>query len=261
MMWRRMAVAICASALLATPALAQNTWSWHKALASGRTIEIKGVNGNITAVAASGNEVEVAATKSARRSDPDDVKLQVVEQNGNVTICAVYPTPRSADHDNECLPGSKGHMSTRNNDVKVDFEVRVPRGVQFTGRTVNGGVRGSGLTGLAVAHTVNGDIRLATTGLAEANTVNGSINVRMGQSNWSDELEFSTVNGSILVELPDPLNADVSAGTVNGSISSDWPVTISGRWGPKRMHGKIGSGGRDLSLNTVNGGIELRKAQ
>ncbi|MGQ0815721.1 MAG: DUF4097 family beta strand repeat-containing protein [Gemmatimonadota bacterium] len=68
------------------------------------------------------------------------------------------------------------------------------------------------------------------------------------------------MNGSITLELPDDLEADVEASTVNGSFSSDWPMTVRGRFGPKRVTGKIGNGGRELTLSTVNGDIELGKA-
>jgi hypothetical protein len=258
-MLKRVTLALLFTVMTTASATAQDTWSWRKAVPAGRAIEIKGISGDITATAASGNEVEVVARKSAQRSDPDDVRIQVVEHANGVTICAVYPT-RRGDRENECLPGARGRSNSNNNDVEVDFEVRVPRGVLFTGRTVNGSIRASGLTADAKASSVNGSVRVNTTGLAEASTVNGSINVRMGRANWSETLEFSTVNGAITIELPDELNADVSASTVNGSLASDWPMTVRGRWGPKHMNGKIGNGGRELALETVNGDIELRRA-
>jgi hypothetical protein len=245
--------------LTASATASAQDWSWRKVVAAGRAIEIKGINGDVTATAASGSQVEVIARKSAERSDPDDVRIEVVEHADGVTICAVYPTPRG-ERENECLPGARGRSSSRNNDVEVDFEIRVPRGVLFTGRTVNGSVRATGLTADAKVSTVNGSVRVNTTGLAEAKTVNGSITVRMGRTNWSESLSFQTVNGAITVERPDGLNADVSASTVNGSLSSDWPMTVRGKWGPKRMNGKIGNGGRELALETVNGDIELRRA-
>ena len=104
-----------------------------------------------------------------------------------------------------------------------------------------------------------GSVRVATTGLARASTVNGSVTISMGRANWADELEFSTVNGSITLELPASLEAVVSASTVNGSFYSDWPMMVRGKWGPKRVNGTIGNGGRELALSTVNGDIELRK--
>lgn len=244
--------------LVASGQAAAQDWSWNKAVPAGRAIEIKGVNGDIEAVAASGNQVQVVARKSARRSNPDDVRIEVVEHAGGVTICAVYPTP-SGSRPNECLPGANGRSSTRNNDVQVDFEVRVPRGVLFTGKTVNGDVEATGLTADADVSTVNGSVRVETTGLAEASTVNGSITASMGRANWTDTRSFKTVNGGITLELPDDLNAEVSASTVNGSLSSDWPMTVTGKWGPRRMRGKIGNGGRELALETVNGNIELRR--
>ena len=245
-------------AAAATPALAQDTWSWKKAVPAGRAVEIKGINGDVSATAASGSDVEVVARKTGDRSDPSSVRIEVVEHAGGVTICAMYPN-RRGERENECLPGARGRTSNHNNDVEVDFEVRVPRGVLFTGRTVNGSVRATGMTADVKASTVNGSVRVGTTGLAEASTVNGSITVRMGRTDWSESLAFETVNGAITLELPDNLNADVSASTVNGSLSSDWPMTVRGRWGPKRMNGKIGNGGRELALQTVNGDIELRR--
>ena len=258
MFLKRASLALLLTAAAALPAAAQDTWSWKKAVPAGRAIEIKGINGDVLATAASGSEVEVIARKKGERSDPGSVRIEVVEHSGCVTICAMYPTPRG-ERENECLAGARGRSSNRNNDVEVDFEVRVPRGVLFTGRTVNGSVRATEMTADVKATTVNGSVRVATTALAEASTVNGSINVRMGRTNWNETLEFETVNGAITLELPSNLNADVSASTVNGSLESDWPMTVRGRWGPKHMNGKIGSGGRELALQTVNGDIELRK--
>jgi hypothetical protein len=55
-------------------------------------------------------------------------------------------------------------MNVRNNDVSVDFTVRLPSGLGLVARTVNGGVQASGLDGPVQAHTVNGSRRVATPG-------------------------------------------------------------------------------------------------
>jgi DUF4097 and DUF4098 domain-containing protein YvlB len=93
-----------------------------------------------------------------------------------------------------------------------------------------------------------------------ARTVNGSIESRMGRADWSGEAEFSTVNGSITLELPASAGAEVDAKTVNGGIDTDFPLEVSGRFMRRRLRGTIGGGGRRLTLETVNGGIHLRKA-
>jgi DUF4097 and DUF4098 domain-containing protein YvlB len=143
----------------------------------------------------------------------------------------------------------------------VTFEVRVPPGVGFVGRTVNGDIDGDGLQSDSMARSVNGSVKLSTTGLAAASTVNGSVNVTMGRADWPEGANFKTVNGGITVTLPSVIDADLRADTVNGSITSDFPVTVSGTISPRRLYGTVGSGGHSLTLSTVNGSIRLLKAQ
>jgi hypothetical protein len=244
-------------ALAPRAAAAQGEFHWKGKVAPGKSVEIKGVNGDIRAVAGSG-DVEVTAVKHARRSDPDDVKIEVVEHEDGVTICAVYPSDDRRE--NTCDAGRGGHMNVHDNDVTVDFTVRVPAGVRFVGKTVNGDVAAADLTADVEATTVNGSIRISTAGNAEAQTVNGEIVASLGRATWSDRIEFRTVNGGITLDLPPGLSTEVRASTVNGDIETDFPLMVTGRFGPRRLHGTIGSGGRRLALETVNGSIRLRKS-
>ncbi len=68
------------------------------------------------------------------------------------------------------------------------------------------------------------------------------------------------MNGGIDVAVPDAFNAEIKASTVNGEIQTDFPITMSGRISKRHIQGTIGSGGRLLEMETVNGGIELKKA-
>ena len=246
-------------ALAPRAASAQGEFHWKGKIAQGKSIEIKGVNGDVRAVAGPGaGDVEVTAVKHARRSDPDEVKIEVVPHDDGVTICAVYPS--DGRRENSCDAGEGGHMNVHDNDVTVDFTVRVPAGVRFVGKTVNGEVAAADLSSDVQANTVNGSIRISTAGYAEAQTVNGEIVASLGRATWSDALEFRTVNGGITLDLPAGLSTEVRATTVNGDIQTDFPLMVTGRLGPRRLHGTIGSGGRRLALETVNGSIRLRKA-
>jgi hypothetical protein len=98
-------VILAATLLAAAPAGAQD-FHWSGRLAAGKRLEIKGVNGSIRTTAAAGDEIDVSAHKTARHSDPDEVKITVVPTDEGVTICAVYPTPRRADRENSCEPAS-----------------------------------------------------------------------------------------------------------------------------------------------------------
>ena len=82
-------------------------FQWRGNVRPGGTIEVKGVNGDVTAMAASGPDVEVTAERKARRNNPEDVRLEVVEHADGVTICAVYPS-KDATRPNECRPGNRG---------------------------------------------------------------------------------------------------------------------------------------------------------
>ena len=244
---------------LAAEELTQQDFEWSGRIDSGKTLEVKGVNGDIEARGGSGAAV-VTAVKKGRKHDPSTVQIEVIEHSGGVTICAVYPTPEGKKP-NKCAPGKEGRMSTHNNDVQVSFTVTVPEGVKFRGSSVNGEVSAENLTADATVSTVNGDVTVSTRGLARATTVNGSIRASLGLANWSGDLDFNTVNGSIVLDLPANLSADVTAQTVNGSIHTDFPLTVKGRFSSKKLSGTIGDGGRDLDLQTVNGNIELNKAR
>jgi hypothetical protein len=239
-------------------ATAQSDFQWRGQLGPGQTLEIKGINGDIHAAAATSVDAEVTATKSARRSNPADVRIEVVPHAGGVTICAVYPNVPN-ESPNSCEPGASSHSHTRDNDTSVRFEVRVPAGTTFIGRTVNGSVDGESLSGDAEGSAVNGSVRLSTTGLALANTVNGSLTVTTGRADWPNGATFSTVNGDVTLNVPAFLNATVRASVVNGTIASELPITVTGQVTRRRLEGTIGSGGQQLTLSTVNGSVSLLK--
>jgi len=243
---------------LSAPAVQQGDFRWTGRMTAGQKLEIRGVNGEVRVEAGSGSEAEVVAIKTARHSDPADVDIVVVPHDGGVTICAVYPPVHGRE--NECLPGGGGRNNTRDNDVKVEFTVRLPNGVNLGAHTVNGDVTVRDVTGEVRATTVNGDVDVSTRGVAEANTVNGSIRASLGRADWTGMMSFHTVNGGITLEVPSDFAADIEAKTVNGSIETDFPITVRGRFGSRTLRGTIGDGGRDLEIETVNGSIRLRRS-
>ena len=232
-------------------------FEWRGTVVQGNAIEIKGVNGDVTAEPATGGDVEVRAVRRGRKNNPEDVQIEVIQHGDGVTICAVYPNVD--DRPNECKPGDGGRMNVRDNDVSVTFTVRVPNGVRFTGKTVNGDIEARDLTAAVSLTTVNGSVNFSTTSYGDAKTVNGSITGALGNSAWSGELNFATVNGSITLDLPTDISTDLRANTVNGDITTDFPITVLGRVNRRSLNGTIGGGGRSLELETVNGSVKLRR--
>ena len=93
----------------------------------------------------------------------------------------------------------------------------------------------------------------------DAKSVNGSVHATMGTFDGTQDLDFSSVNGSVIAEFTGDVDADIDLRTVNGRFQTDWPVTISGRIDPRHLRATLGKGGRLIKLSTVNGNVELRK--
>jgi DUF4097 and DUF4098 domain-containing protein YvlB len=233
-----------------------DTFEWDGTIAAGDVVEVKGINGNIRALPSTGDAVRIVATKRGSDDDPSTVTIEVVEHDGGVTVCAVYPDV-PGEPANECLPGEGGFLSNRGNDVSVAFDVEVPTSAVFVGVTVAGSITATGLGEDVYATTVDGHIELSTDGQARGTTVNGNVTATIGQADWNRDLSFVTVNGNVTVRVPAETNAEVTAATVNGSVSSDFGLTISGDG--RLMTGTLGVGGRMLTLTTVNGNVALRE--
>lgn len=253
-MSKKVIYAMLLIAISAAPAAAQSrNWQWSKAIPAGKVIAIKTILGDVSATPASGNTVEVVGTKRGR-GNPDAIRIVAEEHADGVTICALY------DDQEDCDDGSHNGSDRDDDNIGVDFEVRVPRGVRFNGSSVTGNVEARGLTADVKASSVSGNVRVATTGLVKASSVSGSLDIRMGATNWTETLSFSTVSGDITLEMPGELNSNVRFSTVSGSIDSDWPITMGRSSKRSGVSGTIGKGGRDLKFSTVSGDVVLRKA-
>ncbi len=271
-------------ALAALPAIAGaqgdgrnlGTWRWDGRVEAGHWMGVHNINGEIRVLPSSDNQVHVTAEKRNNSGDIGEVTFKVVQEGGDVTICAIW-------YDNGTCQINGYHQDSgdhnRRNRVSVDFTVRVPKnlkvrvgsvngavsvrdvGAEVKASTVNGSCEVKNAQGPVRASTVNGGVDVTTSnGPVTATTVNGDVDARMTALSGSDDMRFSTVNGSVTIVVPSGFDANVRFDTVHGSIGSDFPVTLSGRFGPRHASGVIGRGGRELHAGTVNGSIDLRKS-
>jgi hypothetical protein len=219
------------------------------------------LNGSITVGAASGDNVEVVATKRWRRGDPAVVHFTADMIGQDAVICALWGTNSTCDARGMHSRGNRSDRRTRNNDVNVEFRVLVPKGVKVNVETVNGEVSVDGVTSDVNAETVNGEVDVTTTGgRVNASNVNGNVRARLGRIESDGDMQFETVNGSVIVEFNGDFGGDVDLETVNGSLNTNFEMTVSGRLDPKHLRAHIGKpGGPRLKLETVNGNVELRR--
>ena len=267
--WQGLAIlafAWAALAIGAAPAVAQGEkrtvfkeadFHWQASLKPGQTLEVIGRNGEIDAAAAGGEAAQVEGIK--RNSDGNDIFVEVVEYPDGVTICAVYAKDAAPGRCHRGGVDSDRHL-WRNEHSKLNFDVKVPRGVAFKALTTNGGIRCRDLNSVVTAATTNGNVEVSTSEWVSARTTNGGLTVSMGSAKWTGEVELLTTNGSVHASLPASAEFRVNAATTNGGIHTDFPITVSGSLSSKDLSGTVGAGGRELRLATTNGGIELRKS-
>ena len=239
----------------------REAFTWAGSIPDGRWIVVRNLNGRVEVTRGSGDKVEVIATRRTRRGDPNYVRFEVHKFGAagqNVLICALWGDYSDCDEDS--YRSRSDSRRARENEVTVDFSVRVPKGVKVGAHAINGDVRVEDAAAEVDAESVNGSVVVSTVGgPVNARTTNGSVRATMGKFDLTSDMRFSSVNGSVMVEFTGDIDADVELQTINGRFVTDFPVTISGRIDPRRLRATLGKGGPRIRLSTVNGNVELRK--
>jgi hypothetical protein len=211
------------------------------------TVFLRNLNGPMEVVGtAKGGDVEVVAVAHWTNADPAKTKVEAKTSPKGVTICTLYPAKKAS-----CGPDGDYEISNteRNYDLSVTYQVKLPAGTLLDIEAVNGAVSVKGLAADGKIEAVNGSIEVeATTGALDIEAVNGHVKVKTG---GTGDVDIEAVNGEITVQLADG-NAVVDAETVQGRIEL----------GGERFRGEgrktLGKGGRRVSVETVNGGIEVK---
>jgi len=231
--------------LMAIPVHAEVTQKFHKTVplsADGR-VSLSNINGDVEITGWNKNEVLIDAVKTGRDQQRlDEARIDVNASSSSVKIETHYPS----------------HLFN-NNPAWVHYTLHVPQNARLDKiDLVNGSLTVQKLTGEIEANLVNGKVRASDrAGTADLATVNGSVEANYTSLNNVRGITLKSVNGSVDLLLPQSPNADVSASTVNGAISTDFPLTVKGRWVGKNMNGTLGSGGVHIELNNVNGSIHV----
>ena len=82
----------------------------------------------------------------------------------------------------------------------------------------------------------------------------------MSANDLGEEWMLRTGDGSVSLELPENLAADLYCHTGDGHIDVDLPMTTEGRIKGNELRGKLNGGGKLITVHTGDGSINLRKA-
>jgi DUF4097 and DUF4098 domain-containing protein YvlB len=145
-------------------------------------------------------------------------------------------------------------------EVAVEYHVHVPYRVLLGSvGTVNGSVVVRGVEGGGDLRSVNGNIEVSdSSGRFSEKTTNGDIRLELHQLLEGGPMNLETVNGSVLLGLPAGAKADLKVLSMNGDVYSELPIPrTAGAPAPHAFKAKLGAGGGEISVRTVNGGIRL----
>ena len=239
-------------------------------------VKLDNVFGAIDVQGTDGTEVELSARKTIRAKSREkveqakaDVKLDIRTESGTIDIYVDGPFRCQTRDCQGIKDRDLGY------EVHYDFVLKVPRAVALTLKTVTGGdIAVRGVEGDFQVSNVNGKVALdGVAGTGEARTVNGGLRVGFAR-NPKASCSFKTINGDVELAFRDGLSADFKMKTFNGEAFSDFevkslplqavaPETKNGRFIYKRngfSRIRIGGGGPEITCDTMNGDILIKKS-
>jgi DUF4097 and DUF4098 domain-containing protein YvlB len=221
--------------------------------ANGR-VSVSNVNGSITIDTWERNEVKLEAVKTADdKSKLSEVEIQIDAQKDYLKVETNYDSWKSDG-------GNRGWKNYGR--LSVEYHLTVPKNAVLDEiETVNGSVNITNSNNLTKASTVNGEVIANNLrGTANLSTVNGTVEANFDQLQSSSKITLETVNGKVNLTIPSDADATIKADTVNGSIVNDFGLPVrKGQYVGKDLYGKIGSGEVQIRLNSVNGGLNIKR--
>jgi hypothetical protein len=240
----RMLLALAGVLCISLPGFANDQVFEHiYPLPPGGSFLLKNVNGDVRVDGWDRDEVEVRAVKKAKndQSDLEQVKIDVESQPRQVAVHTLYPKGEGVE-------------------VAVEYHIHVPYRVLLGNvETVNGCVLVRGIDGGGELRSVNGDVEvLESSGRFSAKTTNGNLHLELRKVLDGAPMNLETVNGSVVLGLPSNARANLKVLNLNGDFYSELPVTSAlASPAARAFRAKLGVGGGEISVRTINGGIRL----
>jgi len=150
-----------------------------------------------------------------------------------------------------------------NTHSSVQYRLMVPVGATLDKiDAVNSDITVSGVHGQVRLETVNG--RIAAAGLhcdSHLESVNGNLRAEYDTLQNAQEVKLESVNGHVEVILPSGASARLKTSTVHGRCSIEQPIKLSNSENHNLAGDIGGASGPAVTLETVNGGIDVKEAR
>lgn len=213
--------------------------------------------------------------------DRDDAQFEVSIEGSNrkiVTPSGTVPISSGGfsfdiDEDDNEISFDMDHRSD-----KVTIVARIPMRANLELSAVNDSeIVVSNITGNLELSNTNGPITATRiSGSVIAESVNNKINVSFARLDAASASSFESINGELTVAIPASAGAEVHLDSARGQITSDFEVTLvptestvsrnEGKSGvavriEQVIVAKINNGGPVLRFKTLNGNINIRRAE
>ena len=246
---RTAALSVALTAVAALPAFATTNQLFDKTypLTAGGDFRLDNINGSVQVEGWDRDEVEVSAVKTAQddSGDLDNVQINVESLPGHIAVHTLYP-------------------NSAGDGVMVEYHVHVPYRILLANvKTVNGSVSVRGVQGGGDLLSVNGDVDVKNSaGHFNARTTNGNLTLQLRKIEKNVPMDIETVNGSVVLTLPSNARANLKVQNMNGDFSSELPVNSStAPSAAGEFRARLGAGGGEINLRTINGAIHLIRAR
>jgi hypothetical protein len=253
--------------VLLSPFSWADEWTKTFTIAGKPNLRVETSDANIQVDTWAQNTIEARVTIEGYKIGPHGIEISANQTGDVVELEVRYP-----HHALNFNIGIQHH--------RVDVIIHMPREGRVDLRTGDGNIRlagfkgemeiGSGdghqeiesVDGSLRAHAGDGRIHVAGRfdaldistgdGRIEAIAQSGS----MVQRNW----ELHTGDGSITLQVPENLSADVDLRTSDGHIEVGLPITVEGRLRGHNVEGKMNGGGNRITIHTGDGSIHFQKS-
>lgn len=188
------------------------------------------------------------------------VEVEIVRRAASATALARFPATVETSATGLVVRAVQAEGG-RDGALRADVTLRVPASARLADVDVfEGTVALDALTGWVSARLERGDITAdAVSGVMRLETAIGDIRVSRATLRRDGLIRLRTFNGDVSVALAErPADARVLALSLNGTITSDVPLNRQERWGPRWAEATIGKGEPVISIDVVNGNIDLR---
>ena len=214
------------------------------ALPAGRGISLEITIGRVTIQGSNRADAQIEIVRHAPTAEGfARIPVEIVEDEAEVRV-------RGLQSDGATDPA-----------YRTDVTLRVPELVLVRSvRIVEGHLELSSLSGSVTADIRRGSIEAAALqGTMRLETGIGNVIVSRARLSPNGLLRLRAFNGDVRLTFAEkPADARILALALNGTISSEIPLTMKDTWGPRWGEATLGKGEPVVSIDVITGRIEIR---